>query len=102
MTDKHGVRALVRVFFVLLASAVSTRATALPSGFEQVLVASGLSNPTAMQFAPDGRLFVSQQGGDLKVLKNGAVLSEPFVSLRYFGPDVHKSLPNVGDHAKRR
>ena len=26
--------------------------------------------------------------------------SEPFVSLRYFGPDVHKTLPNVGDHAK--
>ena len=28
--------------------------------------------------------------------------SEPFVSLRYFGPDVHKSLPNVGDHARGR
>ena len=26
--------------------------------------------------------------------------SEPFVSLRYFGPDVHATLPNVGDHAK--
>jgi hypothetical protein len=26
--------------------------------------------------------------------------SEPFVSLRYFGPDVHKTLPNVGDHLK--
>jgi hypothetical protein len=26
--------------------------------------------------------------------------SEPFVSLRYFGPDVHKDLPKVGDHRK--
>jgi hypothetical protein len=26
--------------------------------------------------------------------------SEPFVSLRYYGPDVHKKLPAVGDHAK--
>jgi hypothetical protein len=26
--------------------------------------------------------------------------SEPFVSLRYFGPDVHSNLPAVGDHAK--
>ena len=26
--------------------------------------------------------------------------SEPFVSLRYFGPDVHADLPAVGDHAK--
>jgi len=28
--------------------------------------------------------------------------SEPFVSLRYFGPDVHPQLPAVGDHAKGR
>jgi hypothetical protein len=26
--------------------------------------------------------------------------SEPFVSLRYFGPDAHTNLPNVGDHAR--
>ena len=26
--------------------------------------------------------------------------SEPFVSLRYFGPDTHANLPNVGDHLK--
>ena len=28
--------------------------------------------------------------------------AEPFVSLRYFGPDVHQSLPAVGDHMKGR
>jgi hypothetical protein len=27
--------------------------------------------------------------------------SEPFVSLRYFGPDVHSVLPNVGDYRKK-
>ena len=42
---------------------------------------SGLSNPTAMQFAPDGRLFIAEQGGDLRVFKNGTLLSAPFVSL---------------------
>ena len=26
--------------------------------------------------------------------------AEPFASLRYFGPDVHKKLPKVGDHLK--
>jgi hypothetical protein len=26
--------------------------------------------------------------------------SEPFVTLRYYGPDVHKSLPKVGDYLK--
>ena len=34
-----------------------------------------------MQFAPDGRLFVCQQGGQLRVIKNGVLLSTPFVSL---------------------
>jgi len=42
---------------------------------------SGLSNPTAMQFAPDGRLFVCQQGGMLRVVKNGGLLAAPFVNL---------------------
>ncbi len=28
--------------------------------------------------------------------------SEPFVSLRYFGPDVHPKAPKVGDHLKAR
>jgi hypothetical protein len=27
--------------------------------------------------------------------------SEPLVSLRYFGPNTHKSLPNVGDYRKQ-
>ena len=56
-------------------------ATGLPAGFQDVTVVSGLSNPTAMEFAPDGRLFVTQQGGQLRVIKNGALLSTPFVSL---------------------
>ena len=34
-----------------------------------------------MEFAPDGRLFVCQQGGQLRVIKNGALLPTPFVSL---------------------
>lgn len=34
-----------------------------------------------MAFAPDGRLFVCQQTGQLRVIKNGALLPTPFVSL---------------------
>jgi glucose/arabinose dehydrogenase len=56
-------------------------AFAVPTGFTDTLVASGLSNPTAMDFAPDGRLFVCQQGGALRVIKNGVLLATPFVTL---------------------
>jgi glucose/arabinose dehydrogenase len=53
----------------------------LPSGFQETVVASGLTNPTAMELAPDGRLFVAEQGGALRVVKNGSLLSTPFLSL---------------------
>ena len=56
-------------------------ATGLPPGFQDVPVVSGLSNPTAMEFSPDGRLFVTQQGGQLRVIKNGVLLSTPFLTL---------------------
>src|SRR5205085_4242260 len=56
--------------------------TSLPAGFvETPVVTTGLSFPTAMEFAPDGRLFVAQQTGQLRVIKNGALLPTPFVSL---------------------
>lgn len=53
----------------------------VPSGFTDTQVAAGLTSPTAMDIAPDGRVFVSQQGGVIRVIKNGALLSTPFYSL---------------------
>ena len=65
----------------LSGSAANLRAATLPPGFTETQVASGLANPTAMAFAPDGRLFVALQGGALRVIKNGALLATPFISL---------------------
>src|SRR5260370_23511697 len=65
--------ALSLVAWVLLSGALSSLAAAtLPAGFTETLVANGLSGPTAMDFAPDGRLFVCLQGGNLRVIRNGA------------------------------
>src|SRR6476469_5383479 len=66
---------------ILFWNVCQSSAASLPSGFTESLVASGLNNPTAMEFAPDGRLFVCQQGGQLRVVKNGVLLPTPFVSL---------------------
>lgn len=52
----------------------------LPAGFSETLVASGIASPTAMAFAPDGRLFVCEQGGRLRVIKNGTLLSTAFAT----------------------
>ncbi len=34
-----------------------------------------------MKFAPDGRLFVNEQDGAVRIIKNGALLPTPFVTL---------------------
>ncbi len=42
---------------------------------------SKVNNPTSMSVAPDGRLFVAQKGGKLRVIKNGGLLRKPFLRL---------------------
>jgi glucose/arabinose dehydrogenase len=56
--------------------------TALPSGFVETQVASALHVPTAMNAAPDGRLFVCEQTGSLRVIQNDQLLTTPFVTLK--------------------
>ena len=65
----------------LLATASSAGATSLPAGFTETRVTGGLSEPTAMAFAPDGRLFVAQQEGQLRVIKDGVLLPTPFLTV---------------------
>jgi glucose/arabinose dehydrogenase len=60
---------------------LTLNAAAVPAGFSEKLIASGLASPTAMQFAPDGRLFVAEQAGRLRVIKNGTLLATPFVTV---------------------
>ncbi|HTQ79135.1 MAG TPA: PQQ-dependent sugar dehydrogenase [Thermoanaerobaculia bacterium] len=66
---------------LLAGSPLPLAAATLPSGFTESLVANGLTNPTTMALAPDGRIFVSEQGGTLRVIKNGTLLPTPFLSL---------------------
>lgn len=56
-------------------------AATVPPGFTDSLVTAGLSNPTAMALAPDGRIFVCEQGGALRVIKNGVLLPTPFLTV---------------------
>ena len=77
----HYSQLICSLVLLTWAAAPIAAATIVPSGFRETQVASGLSAPTAMQFAPDGRLFVCEQAGKLRVIKNGALLTAPFVTL---------------------
>ncbi len=84
-TDGYGA-ASHRILAAICASFVmgflsSLSAATLPIGFTETQIAGGLSNPTAMAFAPDGRLFVCLQGGQLRVIKNGTLLATPFLTV---------------------
>jgi glucose/arabinose dehydrogenase len=73
--------ALACALFMALTPTGATAAT-VPAGFRETPVATGLASPTAMQFAPDGRLFVCEQGGRLRVItREGNLLSTPFLTV---------------------
>jgi glucose/arabinose dehydrogenase len=62
--------------------APAASAATLPTGFQESVVFSGLSNPSVVRFSPDGRVFVAEKRGVIKVFDS---LSDPT-------PDVFADL----------
>jgi len=81
----HWWRQVWVAFWFVLGGSSSTllgHAATLPPGFVETPLASGLlDRATAMDIAPDGRIFVCLQDGELRVIKKGSLLATPFVSL---------------------
>jgi glucose/arabinose dehydrogenase len=59
------VRAVVGALLALV-WASSSQAATLPAGFAEETVVSGLTQPTAVRFSPDGRVFVAEKSGLIK------------------------------------
>lgn len=60
---------------------ITSQAQTYLSGFSEFLVVSGLRQPTTMEFLPDGRILVAEKGGNLRVVKNGALLPQSFLQV---------------------
>ena len=60
---------------LVLPMAPARGAVTLPAGFTQSQVVGGLTDPMDMEFAPDGRLFVAEQAGKLRVLNSDGTLA---------------------------
>jgi glucose/arabinose dehydrogenase len=71
--------------------AVSQPASVI-TDFVDEQVVSGLNTPSAMAFTPDGRLFVCELGGKVRVIKNGSLLATAF----------HTVTPNTTSQAGER
>jgi glucose/arabinose dehydrogenase/PKD repeat protein len=61
------VMCLVLVLSAMVVGAPAASAATLPSGFQESTVFSGLTNPTVVRFAKDGRIFVAEKRGVIKV-----------------------------------
>jgi hypothetical protein len=61
-----------------------------------------LQTPVMIHFGqePWDEVYITSEAAakGVTVENNGG---EPLVSLRYFGPNVHKSTPKIGDHKKK-
>jgi glucose/arabinose dehydrogenase len=68
-----------------------TPSGSLPAGFQDVTVTTGLSKPVAMTWAPDGRIFVAEKPGTVRVIDaKGALQSTPIL-------DISDHVNNYGD-----
>ena len=74
--------ATTAVAIAVLAAPTGAPAATYPMGFSEQTVFSGLTNPTAIRFASDGRVFVAEKSGLIKVFDS---LADP-------QPDVFADL----------
>lgn len=75
-------RSVIAIAVALSTGAPSARGDSVTAGgFEIRLYAEGLTEPTAMDFAPDGRMFVAEKNGHIRIVDGGAVLEKPFATL---------------------
>jgi glucose/arabinose dehydrogenase len=70
-----------------LSSALSPLTNISAEGAQQAaptidVVASGLDTPWALAFAPDGRLFVTERAGRIRIVKDGALQPDPWITLQ--------------------
>ena len=54
----------------LLAPGVASAETTLPPGFQESVAITGLVQPMVVRFSPDGRVFVAEKSGLIKVFDN--------------------------------
>src|SRR5262245_22809741 len=58
---------LIAAFLCLLTAGPAAAQAVLPPNFQQEVVFSGLEDPMVIRFSPDGRVFVAEKSGLIKV-----------------------------------
>ena len=69
------------VLLLACAGAALPAAETLLPGFTDTVVDTGYTTPSALGIAPDGRIFVAEQAGNVWIVINGVRTAQPFVTL---------------------
>ncbi len=70
----------LKISLIGLCSVGSLAAATLPTSFAETQIATGL-DPTSLTIAPDGRVFVCEKAGRIRIIKNNVLLATPFATL---------------------
>ena len=86
-----GQQAKVILSLLLLSflDVASAHAAALPEGFAETQIATGMTSVTRMAIAPDNRIFICEQSGNLRLVRDGVLLPTPFLTV---------SADTLGEH----
>jgi glucose/arabinose dehydrogenase/regulation of enolase protein 1 (concanavalin A-like superfamily) len=89
MLKKGLTLALATVLAILTLPGINGKAFAsLPSEFEKTVAVTGLTDPTAFRFAPNGDMYIAEQSGAIKVFRAPSTII------------TVGTLPVVNDHEK--
>jgi len=91
MELSHSLRAFGAACMCVIGGKSAHAVVTVPPGFEAIVMSPAVNEPTAMAFAPDGRIFIAQKNGIVRVVQDGQLLPTPFIDLR----------PEVGDAGDR-
>jgi len=80
----HAIARLVlAVVLCALPQPIPSRAALeVPLGFRVETLTSNLELPTTFAFAPDGRIFIAEKTGRVKIWKDGVLYARPLIDLR--------------------
>jgi glucose/arabinose dehydrogenase len=79
--------ALTALLLLPLGAVPTAQAVGLAAGFEEVPVAK-VARTTGIAFTPDGRLLISQQTGQVRMVKQGVLLPTPVLDLGRTGSNI--------------
>src|SRR6186997_2295483 len=84
MTSRRVMAALLALLLLpaLVTIAAVPAQAAPPANFQtSLVVGDGLNGPSGFEIAPDGRIFILERSGKIKIVKNGQLLATPFADL---------------------